>query len=447
MENLRKIKHTEEFYDVAQRMPSKYSNYIIGSLLAFVGLIFVFGFLVEVPDTLITEAKIISTNPPVVLKAQVNGKIHFLHPKLKSSFDQGEYLAVIENSANYEDVLTLKKWIQKTDIWKNFIPRELFSRNLVLGDISSSFYSFKSAYIKYQQLIGEDNTFRNAINYLEKENVGCKNLLRDKNKLLAIYQREKNIRTKHLTEDSLLAKNGSITSLEVEQSLLNSFANENHIVTINSDITQLEQTVLLNEEKISQQKSNLKQSKIEIINTLNDALNQLQVQIKNWEKLYAIIVPQKCSVELANIIPEGDFVSIGEPVYNVIYQRSHYYGITMLPSEGAGKVKNGDSVFIKLSPFPYQDYGVLKGTIKNVSQNIVEKYYLAYIDLPQDLLSDTKVHLNFAETMYGEAQIITGTRKLILKILNQLRGLTSLNRNEKLLEEDNMQKENQNEGK
>ena len=57
------------------------------------------------------------------------------------------------------------------------------------------------------------------------------------------------------------------------------------------------------------------------------------------------------------------------------------------------------------------------------------------------------MHLNFAETMYGEAQIITGTRKLILKILNQLRGLTSLNRNEKLLEEDNMQKENQNEGK
>ena len=62
MENLRKIKHTEEFYDVAPRMPSKYSNYIIGSILAFVGLIFVFGFLVEVPDTLITEAKIISTN-------------------------------------------------------------------------------------------------------------------------------------------------------------------------------------------------------------------------------------------------------------------------------------------------------------------------------------------------------------------------------------------------
>lgn len=168
MKNLRKIKHTEEFYDVAQRMPTKYSNYIIGSLLVFLGLIFVFGFWVEVPDTLITEAKIISMNPPVVLKAQANGKIHFLHSKRKTNFEQGEYLAVIENSANYEDVLTLKKWILKTDIWKNFIPRELFSRNLVLGDISSSFYSFKSAYIKYQQLIGEDNTFRNAINYLEK---------------------------------------------------------------------------------------------------------------------------------------------------------------------------------------------------------------------------------------------------------------------------------------
>lgn len=447
MENLRKIKHTEEFYDVAQRMPAKYSNYIIGSLLVFLGLIFVFGFWVEVPDTLITEAKIISTNPPVVLKAQANGKIHFLHSKRKTNFEQGEYLAVIENSANYEDVLTLKRWIQRTDIWKDLIPRELFSNDLVLGDISSSFYSFKSAYFKYQQLIGEDNTFRNAINYLEKENIGCKKILLDKNKLLDIYQREKNIRTKHLTEDSLLSKTGSITSLEVEQSLLNSYTNENHIVTIHSDISQLEQTVLLNEEKISQQKSNLEQSKIEIINTLNDTFNQLQVQIKKWEQQYAIVVPQKCSIELANIIPEGDFVSVGEPIYNVIYQRSHYYGAIMLPSEGAGNVKIGDSVFIKLSPFPYQDFGVLKGTIKNVSKNMIESNYLAYIDLPQDLLSDTKEDLNFAETMYGEAQIITGTRKLIFKILNQLKGLAFQNKSKSPMNVDKTKSEKQDESK
>lgn len=430
MGKFRKIKHTEEFYDVAQRMPSKYSNYVIGSLLVFVGLFFVFCFWIEVPDTLITEAKIISTNPPVVLKAQVNGKIHFLHPQLKTNFEQGEYLAVIENSANYDDVLALKKWMKKTDIGKNLIPSELLSRNLVLGDISSYFYSFKSAYIKWKQLIGEDNTFRNAINYLEKENIGCKNQLRNKSKLLDIYQRERNVRTEHLVDDSLLITDGSITSLEIEQSLLNSYANESHIVTINSDVTQLEQTVLLNDEKISQQKSNLEQSKVEIINTLNDAFNQLQIQIRNWEKLYAIIVPQRCSVEFANIISEGDFVSVGEPVYNVIYQRSHYYGVAMLPSEGAGNVKSGDSVFVKLSPFPYQDYGVLKGTIKSVSKNMIENNYLAYIDLPKDLLSDTKEYLNFAESMYGEAQIITGTRKLFFKMLNQLRGLTSQSRSQ-----------------
>lgn len=445
MENLRKIKHTEEFYDVAERMPAKYSNYIIGSLLAFVGLIFAFGFWVEVPDTLITEAKVISMNPPVVLKAQVNGKIHFLHSKLKINFEQGEYLAVIENSANYEDVLALKKWIQRTDIWRDAIPSELFSRDLVLGDISAFFYSFKSAYIKYQQLVGEDNTFRNAISYLEKENIGCKKQLLNKNKLLNIYQREWNIRTKHLADDSLLITDGSITSLEVEQSLLNSYANESHIITVNSDITQLEQTVLLNEEKISQQKSSLEQSKLEITNTLNDAFNQLLAQMRNWEKLYAIVVPQRCSVEFVNIIPEGDFVSVGEPIFNVIYQRSHYYGITMLPSEGAGNVKNGDSVFIKLSPFPYQDYGVLKGTIKNISKNMIENKYLAYIDLPQGLLSDTKEHLNFAETMYGEAQIITGSRKLIFRILNLLRGLASQNRNESQMDENNIKSEKQDE--
>ena len=76
-----KYGHSEEFYDVAQSMPGKYTTYVIYGLFLFVLSIFIMGFLVEVPERVYADAKVMSSNPPITLNAQISGKIHIIANK------------------------------------------------------------------------------------------------------------------------------------------------------------------------------------------------------------------------------------------------------------------------------------------------------------------------------------------------------------------------------
>ena len=78
--------------------------------------------------------------------------------------------------------------------------------------------------------------------------------------------------------------------------------------------------------------------------------------------------------------------------------------------------------------YPYQEYGSLRGYVERISMNSVEKGYLLYINMPNGLKSDNNHTLSFAETMYGQAEIITVRKKLIFMLLNKLKAITSSNK-------------------
>ena len=109
---------------------------------------------------------------------------------------------------------------------------------------------------------------------------------------------------------------------------------------------------------------------------------------------------------------------MGTPVFNMVFENSTYYAVAMLPPEGAGKVKVGEKVNIKLSSFPFAEYGTLSGLVQSISQNPIEKYYLVYISLPGGLVSTTGAQLYFAETLYGQAEIVTKDRRLISRVFS-----------------------------
>ena len=125
-------------------------------------------------------------------------------------------------------------------------------------------------------------------------------------------------------------------------------------------------------------------------------------------------------MELANLISNGDYVAAGTPVFNMVFENSTYHAVAMLPPEGAGKVTVGEKVNIKLSSFPFAEYGTLSGFVQSISQNPIEKYYLVYISLPDGLASTTGAQLYFAETLYGQAEIVTRERRLISRIFSRI---------------------------
>ena len=259
--------------------------------------------------------------------------------------------------------------------------------------------------------------------------------VKNRKELLKSYITEKEIRSFYLKSDSVLYLKNIIPKDEFDKSNIQYIETQNKILSIEQEISQTENSTVQNVIKRDQIVDGINNAQDEAKTSLNNAYHKLMSQIRNWEKTYVFIAPDECEAEFANLITEGTFVTAGEPIYNIIYRNSSYFGVAVLPSDGAGNVTKGDSVNLRMMLYPYQEYGSLRGYVERISMNSVEKGYLLYINMPNGLKSDNNHTLSFAETMYGQAEIITVRKKLIFMLLNRLKAITSSNKKQ----EDSMQ--------
>lgn len=437
----KKYAHTEEFYDVAQGMPGKYTTYVIYGLFLFVLSIFILGFIVEVPERVYADAKVMPSNPPITLNAQTSGKIHIIANKPSLRCHKGQYLAIIENPANYKDVLALKSWLGQNNIWsKNSSIYELLGNSYALGEIEAEFYAFKVALLKYEQLQSGHNDYKHSLAMIDKQIEANMMLVKNRKDLLKSYITEKEIRSFYLKSDSVLYLRNIIPKDEFDKSNIQYIGTQDKILSIEQEIRQTENSTVENVIKRDQIVDGINNALDEAKISLSNAYHKLKNQIRNWEKTYVFIAPDDCEAEFANLITEGAFVTAGEPIYNIIYRNSSYFGIAVLPSDGAGNVTKGDSVNLRMMLYPYQEYGSLRGYVERISMNSVEKGYLLYINMPNGLKSDNNHTLSFAEIMYGQAEIITVRKKLIFMLFNKLKAITSSNKKQEDRIETDIQK-------
>jgi hypothetical protein len=95
----------------------------------------------------------------------------------------------------------------------------------------------------------------------------------------------------------------------------------------------------------------------------------------------------------------------------------------VIPASGFGKIEIGQQVNIKLSGFPYMQYGVLKGRIYSLSQVPGEGGFSADIELTEGMTSTYREKIRFIHQMDGTADIITRETRLINKFISPLRSV------------------------
>jgi len=106
---------SEEVQDIMTQMP----RWIIrrGTAVLFVLLIVLFigAYFIHYPDVIVTNISITSSNPPIKLIAQTNGQIESIFVKNNQQVKKGERIMLLENTADYADVLSLKNILNRLD--------------------------------------------------------------------------------------------------------------------------------------------------------------------------------------------------------------------------------------------------------------------------------------------------------------------------------------------
>lgn len=130
------------------------------------------------------------------------------------------------------------------------------------------------------------------------------------------------------------------------------------------------------------------------------------------------------TVSLASYWSTNQNVKAGDQVMTVIPDiLNKPIGKITLPVQGAGKVKVGQKVNIKLANYPYAEYGILQGRITTVSSVPNQNNYYVEIELPERLKTTYKKELPPQQELSGTADIITEDMRLIERLLNPIKSL------------------------
>jgi HlyD family secretion protein len=126
---------------------------------------------------------------------------------------------------------------------------------------------------------------------------------------------------------------------------------------------------------------------------------------------------------------ENQTVNRDEPVMSIVpVVTGDFVGRINLKMNRSGKVRPGQEVNIKLSGYPYLEYGMIKGVVKSKSLVPSGDTYIIELNFPSGLTTLYGKKLDFTQNMQGTAEIITDDLRLLQKIFNPFRYLISRNR-------------------
>jgi multidrug efflux pump subunit AcrA (membrane-fusion protein) len=350
---------SEEVQDILTRTPSWMIIWGNTIILCLIVLFFAFAWFIKYPEVISAEAIVTAQNPPQKISANISGKIDTVLVRNGQHVYKGEILAVLENSANWKDIIDLKKILDTMQLKQNTLNFPIGKiAPQYLGEISTHYAIFEKEYIEYAINKKLDPFFNRIISNELSDSV-VQMRFKDSN-----FHKQIEEKKLKLAENTRIYKN-----------LILSIAN------LREAIEEWEIKYILK----SNVKGNVSSVRI---------LNKGQI-VNQGELLFSVFSTSP----------------------------NHYFAKIKAPIQNSGKIKIGQMVKVKLLKYPETEYGVLNGKIESISPipDIGKSFYLVEVPLDSSLTTTYNIKLPFKNEMSGTADIITEDLRLLDRFFYQLR--------------------------
>lgn len=415
-----KIKYSEEFEDTVNRFP-KFNTILLYSLLAIITITFILLAIIKSPEIIMGEVQVTAIKPPIVLVAQNSGKIILKEFESHKFLQKDAFLAVIENPANEDDIKELKNVLLKyQDNIEDLKTEDLtFAFDSRLGEIQEYYLNLLNIlHSSYDAREHSENDTKKLL--LKNQIVKTSKMLKQIKSIKSIKNADIKLLKNKLVEDSTLFSKGLIVKAEYDQTYRNYYREKENLKGYETKDIENKFSIVENKENINllnlEKNENIVHTEIKLTATFQ----QLCQAINQWEYKYVFKVPQDGEVDMMQFITSHQFIKQGDPVFSVLPKDNQVVAQVIVPPIGAGKIKIGQEVIIKLASYPYQEFGKLIGKVKSTSLIPTQNYYLITVTLPKGLKSDTNQNLSFSKNMVGSAEIITEKRSLLSKLFNKV---------------------------
>lgn len=407
---------SEEVQEVMNQVPPWILRCGIFLLFIIVMTLLAGSWFFKYPDVIKSEIIVTSVEPPVSIVSRSEGKIDAIYVRNNQHVVQETPLAVIQNPANTQDMLMLIKTMRTWELsgYSESQMAKLLSRKyLSLGAVQSAYATFLNCLNDYQSH-KTMNYYPRKIASQQQQLIVQKEYYRRIIKQVPVA-REQLVTSQSVFErDSMLLSKDLISVNEYDLSKSNLLQKKQTYLSFNASLKQSEQELMKFEENLLdllQQASELEQ-KYKL--SLQNATEALKVEIKAWERDFLLVSPIDGVVTQMGVWSRNQNVKVGETVFSVIpNQQNNPKGKAMLPVQGAGKVKRGQRVNVRVNNFPDQEFGYLVGQVESISSiPTAEGFYVVEISFPKGMETNYGKTLPITQQMMGSADIITKDLRL-----------------------------------
>ena len=253
--------------------------------------------------------------------------------------------------------------------------------------------------------------------------------------------------TKNIIEDSTATIDYKIKELEIEKKKVLDELTEKHIANIEEiiEVTKAEQAkaqssldaLVIQRESllksntnnitILSEKGNIEAELSEIKGKIEETKNTL-VSYNEQEENGNIKAEYAGYIQYKQEISEGMFISSGSELA-AIYPESNteFYAEVYVENGDIGKIKKNQNVKFEVSSYPSSEYGYLKGTIDNISSDIITNsdhtngYYVVKVKCDMDSINDVlREDESLINGLACQAKIITDEKSVFRYVIDKI---------------------------
>lgn len=424
--------YSEEVQQLMGKMPGWIIRWGVAMIFILFLIILAISYYIKYPQIVSAPVVLTTLNPPVDLLARSSGKIERIFVENNTAVDQGTPVALLTNTARYDKIAQLETQLhQYAEKWEKYLADTLHIEPSALGDLQSPYSQFIRQLKLYANYRKTDR-YASQLDLLEKqirqqqEGVTCQE------KQYEYQIKDMQYETNRLSRDSIMYAKQAKSLTDYETARRNHLQKQTALLGAKLTLSNAEIALYnLYDQRIALTIQNEDQQ-IQYELQLADYRQQLIVQIELWQKQYLLTSPINGKINFSKYWSPNQNIAAGDRLATVVpAEARQIIGKLAVPSTGFAKVKTGDAVNVKLSSYPYMEYGLLKGKITSLSAipepSEKEISYLAEIEFPDGFTSSYNIRLNFIQQMDGTGEIITKDMRLIDKFLMPFKSILNNN--------------------
>lgn len=386
-------------------------------------LFFVLAAVIHYPDTITARMTITGSQPVVEVMARQSGHIASLRVKEGAHVNKDDILAVIQNPARLETVLSLSPKLERFAAELQTESATIATQFGVedgLGKLQDSYSEFLNVYGVFKATLAD--------RYADEAGALLREQLKGKREQIKVLQTQLEASRREVA----LAREryARMKTLHARESISTEALQAAEMAQLQGNRAETTSQRALGEAEIEASKTekelrDMEHTRENLLRTarenLRASLNKFRGEVDLWQAEYVLRAPADGTLAFYDFWSEQQFVAAGRQVFLVIPKTTQLVGRMMVNGGGAGKIQPGQIVRIRFDDFPHKQFGVGTGKVQSVSLIARDGVYLVIVALPYPLSTSFEKNIQFKQEMSGEASVITEDISLLGRILSEIR--------------------------